>query len=168
MKLYIANCTQQVQSFMYRVPETPAPRMQPIGIGQQIQISGDLSQFDIDAIVEQHSRYGLVAVDAIDRTRPFIGVCYSVDKHVPVDKIKRALEHNESVLIERGRVMRQEAAVALNNSLEEQTDGLKNLELTVQEEYPDKHSGDGPVIAEGIRVQRPENTGPVKRGRGRK
>jgi len=134
MKMYIANCTPQVQDFHYRLPENAKLLKQTIPLGQQIQIPGDLTQFDIDAIIEQHSRYGMVRVGEIDRTKAFIGVCYDIDRKVDMDRVRNAIEHNYEVLEERGKIIRQEAAVAVNNSIEEQTGGgLNALEARIEE-----------------------------------
>ena len=152
MKLYIANCTQQAQDFVYRTPEMPSARTQRIEIGSQTQISGDLSTPQIDAIIEQHRKYGLVRVEEIDRTKPFIGIRASIDKPVPIDKIREAVHHNNEVLQERGRQIRQEAAVVVNNSWEEQTGNqLSKLEMSfVEEDKPGRPA----EISDGVRVTR--------------
>jgi hypothetical protein len=160
MKLYVANCTKQVQDFIYRLPETAASRQQKIDIGGQIRVSGDLTTQDIDAIIEQHSRYGMVNVDTIDRTKEFVGVCYSVDKPVDLKYVRRALEINQFVLEERGREIRTEAAVATANSVEEQNPGLHALEMSVQE--VETKSNPNPTISEGTRVSRFEDPGPTR------
>ena len=158
MKLYIANLTHQRQDFQYRLPEDGKIRKQTIEIGEQIQISGDLNTPEIDAIIEQHAIYGLINVTDIDRTKAFAGTCYSVGKPVNMERVRYAILHNQEVLEERGRDLRKEAAVAANNSIEEQTQGgLKALELSV-EELPTKDKPDGD-INEKIRVTRSEGPG---------
>lgn len=129
MKLFIANCTKQVQTFIYRKLETASPIPQQIEIGGQVVISGDLSPKDVDYIINQHRKYGLVSVSEIDRTKPFIGLCYSIDKPVAVDKLKIALLHNDDVLVKRGEELRKEAAVATSATLEQNVKPLKS-ELT--------------------------------------
>lgn len=167
MKLYVANCTNQVQDFIYRLPETASSRQQQIAIGGQVRISGDLGQKDIDAIVEQHSKYGLVDVGSIDRERQFMGMCYSVDKPVDLKYVERAFEFNLRRLEDMGRKFRQEAAVAVSNAVEEQGSGLTALEMSVIEEETKKNPN--PTISEGTRVTRHEPPGatpsPSRRGR---
>lgn len=137
MKMYVANCTQQEQSFVYRVPEYPAPRQQLIRIGTQVQISGDLTQTEIDAIISQHRKYGLVEASDIDRTKPFVGLCYSIDKPVRETAIRGAIAHNRDVLAKRGEETRKEAAIAVANAIEESNPGvLGALELSVEEATP--------------------------------
>ena len=118
-KLYIANCSQQIQDFQYRVSDNDKIYKIPIDIGTQIQLPGHLSTQDIDFIVRQHAVYGLVSVSEIDRSKHFFGVCYSIDKPVDISKLRYALEHNRDVLVERGKEIRKEAAVVVNNALEE-------------------------------------------------
>lgn len=167
MKLHIANLTQQNQDFVYRVPETTGLRKQMIGIGEQIVISGDLNRPQIDAIIEQHAKYGLVAVEEIDRSRPFVGLCYSIDKPVPAARMLGGIEHNTGVLTARGREIRKEMAVATNSMLENQ-DGpgaLQRLEMLVIEEEG-KAPSDNP-ISEGIIVDRQSGPGETKGARPR-
>jgi hypothetical protein len=167
MKMFIANCTKQAQDFFYRLPGTPSPRSQHIPIGGQIQISGTLSTPDIDAIIEQHGKYGLVSVDEVDRTKPFFGTCYSIDRPVSVDKLRRAVAHNSVVLTERGVEMRREAAIAVNQAVENASPTLEALEMSVVEEK----SGDGPEheqIAEGVRVESLGKDGKPKSSKNRR
>ena len=164
MKMWVANTTKQSHDFIYRLPETPAPRMQQIAIGSQIQISGrsggELDSSEIDSIIAQHRKYGLIAVDEVDRSKPFIGLVYSTDRPVPIEKLRRALIHNDEVLVERGVETRKEAAIAVNNAIDEQSQGLKAVELSVVEAT----SGNGPEhkpISEGVRVE-PDPTTPAE------
>lgn len=140
MKLFIANCTKQNIDFQYRLPESARIFQRLINIGQQERIHSDnLTVEEIDHIVKQHAPYGLVRVDEIDRTKSFIGMCYSIDKEVNMQRVMSALAHNDDVLEERGRITRQESAVALNNSLEQATQGqakLHHTEVAIQEETP--------------------------------
>ena len=67
MKMFIANGLHQNLDFQYRLPEVKGYRQQSIPIGSQVKISGDLSQKDIDLIVEHHSIYGMVAARDLDK-----------------------------------------------------------------------------------------------------
>lgn len=164
MLLYIANSTKQHQDFIYRLPGK-GPRMQPIPIGGQIQVTGDLTADEIDQVIAQHAKYGLIPVDEVDRNKTFNGMCYSVGKSITMDKIDRAIRHNTNVLIERGKVIRQHAAIAEHNTLEnrlvesERPEALRNLEMSVIEENHDPRS-ETPAISEGFRVNRDENIAP--------
>jgi len=163
-KLFIANCTQQIQDFMFSFPGSNKIMKQIIEIGSQIQIPGDLTPAQIQHIVEMHAPYGMVRVDEIDRTKAFIGVCYSIDKRVEVNKIRYALEHNFGVLNERGRATREETAVAVNNSLQNESRDFRAVELEIKE-LPNKDGKDIEVEEQKIRVDpTAKDTGPVKGG----
>lgn len=172
-KLFILNCTRQVQEFWYRLPENSKLLHQMIPIGGQIQIAGDLSTTDIDSIIEQHAKYGMVAYSEIDRTRPFIGYCYQIDKKFNniSDALQRGFGHNDQVLEERGRVLREEAAVAINQSIEDQRAAarLTELEVTIEDEDDDSSFHKGVRVTRGAEgEQRPRNRPPRRRaGKGR-
>jgi hypothetical protein len=155
-KMYIANCTNQVQDFQYRLPESNKIYKQPISIGDQIRLSGDLSTPDIEAIISQHQIYGLVPVSEIDRSKDFVGLCWQLDRPIDVEKVKRALAVNMRVLDARGKEIRKEAAVAVSNSVEAELsntpDRLKALEFSI-EEQPNKDGRDIQVN-EQLRVTR--------------
>jgi len=140
MKLYIANTTKQDHDFVYRVPEIDRMFHQPVPSGQQVLVYKEMSTSDVDAIIKQHAQYGLTRVDEIDRRKPFIGMCYSIDKQIPVSKIMYAAEHNDDVLAEQGLEGRKEAAAALSDKLNRESGGsLVDLEVQVIE---DKKKGD--------------------------
>jgi hypothetical protein len=173
MRLYVANCTQQIQQFMYRVPETDGAmaggmRVQPIEIGQQIAVTGDLNKIQVDSIINQHKKYGLIPVEEVDRNRAFAGLCYSIDKPVPVNKLLYVMQVNRTVLDLRGKKTRLEAAIAVNQQVENTMDDqLKKLEFEVKEEK----SGTGPEhepVNEALRVTRAEDPTPISQARTRR
>lgn len=137
MKLYVANCTKQHHLFTYRVPEGRRNVEQRIDVGQCAQVWQDANRADLEAIVAQHARYGLVEVREIDRTKGFIGMCYSYDAPINPDAVMRALEHNDAVLVQRGADLRKQAAVAIavgvEQSAQEAGASLSGTETTVQE-----------------------------------
>jgi hypothetical protein len=154
-KMYVLNCTRQMQEFWYRLPESTKLLHQLIPIGGQIQIAGELTTPDIDSIIEQHARYGMVAYSEINKNQPFIGYCYQIDKRFNniADALQRGFAHNDVVLEDRGQKLREEAAVAINQSIENQRAParLTELELTVEEE------GDDGTFHRGVRVTRSIN-----------
>jgi hypothetical protein len=157
-KMYILNCTRQVQEFWYRLPESSKLLHQLIPIGGQIQVAGELNTPEIDAIIEQHSRYGMVAFSEINKSQPFVGYCYQIDKRFGniVEALQRGLEHNDMVLEERGQQLREEAAVAINQSIEDQRAParLTALEMTVEEE------GDEGTFHKGVKVTKDRSVTP--------
>ena len=172
MKLFIANCTKQNYIHSYRVPEESGVRTIPIRIGAQVQIPGDFSQPQIDGLIRQHAKYGMIDVAEVDRTKPFVGLCYAVDKKIPVEKIVRAMTHNEAVLEERGRDLRRASAVASSNLIEEhlhraneqsQSDAqLSGFEMTIEEESQRGKRDEQGLLKEGISVSHAADPKPTE------
>lgn len=179
MKVYIGNATKQIMSFSYRPPGRGI-RTQQIPIGGQELLSGDLTVEEVDAALGQNAKYGLIDVKEIDRTKSFIGMCYSLDKPIALSYLHRALDQNHGVLVDRGKDIRTKAAIAVNQHLEDQLvendlGGLNNLEMSViEEDSPKRPTDAGPMISEGVRVNHdaPEHPTPAtrapSRARGRK
>ena len=176
MKLFIANASKQHHSFIWRLPGMPGVRNQTIPIGGQIQVSGVETKVEIDCILDQHRQYGLLSVQEIEREHTsFHGLCYSVDAPVSIPKLQLAMERNIQALTAQGKKNREEAAIFVNNEIENGLQesgteaGLKNLEMSVVEE--EKRGGDeAPRIAEGVRITRAPGTsnapnGGARRGR---
>lgn len=168
MQLFIANCTKQHYELHYRLPEVPGVRMQRVSAGQQIQIAGDLSTPQVDAIISHFTnQYGMADIASIDRAKPFVGLCCSIGKPIKVDVIGRALEHNDTVLTERGREIRQTVAVALNNSIAKQMqesqlpDRLGELEMEAIEVDKRGVAVEGGV-QEGVTVSQNAPTDSIK------
>jgi hypothetical protein len=162
MRMYIANGTHQNIDFQYRLPETKSYRQQNIPIGGQIRISGELSAKDIDAIVEHHVIYGMVHAKEISNFKGFlIPYVYSIDEPVTVEIMTELIVQNREFNRLLGIKQRQEAAVTVNQQIEDQfpenmKNNLKNLEMTV-EELPSKDRD--PTINEGVRVTRDKEKG---------
>ena len=181
MRIYIANPTQQIINLAYRTVETAGVRFQPIGIGLQVVLSGDINQVEADYVINQLSPYGLIKADEVKNKRGVISLIYSVDKPVNVGILEYAMRRNKLTLIERGQELRKNAAVAANNAIEAElasnqpTQGttLEKLEFTVEEEevkgaQPDEDVG---LINEALRVTRsdiPDAPQPVRAARKRK
>ena len=173
MQLYVGNATKQIFDFMYRVPETTGVRTQRIGIGTQIKVSGsngtELNQKQVDSIVAQHEKYGMVRVSEIDRTKSFTGLCWD-EKPISVSKLMTAIEHNTKVLIERGKKIREDTAVSgaavLENSLLEsgRPEALRETDVSFVEQNHDDTSPAAP-ISEGVIVKREDSAPPRQSGR---
>lgn len=159
MKVFVANTTRQIQDFNWRMVGSNALHRMQIDVGQQVQLPGTWQPEDIDYLQKQHRPYGLVEVGEIDRRKDFIGLCYSINRAIPVEKIRRALVTNQDVLEERGRTLRQHAAVAAaQQAMQAHPDArLTALEMTIQEERDD---GVTPAVNEGIRVPTAGQGGP--------
>lgn len=171
MKLYIANCTKQVQDFCYRVPEEPGLKRQTIPIGQQIPLSYDFTKMQIESVIAQHERYGMVHVSQIDLEKGFTGLCYDIDKRVSVESILAGLDHNQTVLIKRGQDIRRKNAISISHEINNQLAEsllpqgidaqLRELEVTIEEEERAgsiRHEDDN-LIEEGTIVTESEVDG---------
>jgi hypothetical protein len=170
-KLFIGNATKQLMKFSYRTPESGGVRVQDIPIGGQVQLTGDLTTSEIDCIIDQHRKYGLISISEIDRSKAFSGLCYSIDRPISFANLQRAIAKNMDVLKDRGREIRKEAALVVNNGLEAELEetglgGLAKLEMSVVEEDNPAHPSQGERFAEGLRVMQGEET-PPRRGPGR-
>ena len=164
MKLYIANCTKQAYHLASRIPELTGVKITEIPIGGQMQIAGDLNKPQIEAIIDQHRIYGLASVAEFDRLKEFVPLIYSEGKPVSADTIRRCMAMNNGVLVQRGRDMLQQAAVAANEVISEITPSLETLEMSVIEESRGGFT-DGDPMAEGVRVQRePGQPKPARKG----
>ena len=153
MTLYVANCTKQNVDFIYRAPESMRLKTQQIPMGgQQLILSPTATTEQLQAILVQHEMYGLVDVKDIDRTQAFIGLCYSFDKPVDVERIQRAHAHNEEMLVERGVQNRKEAAAALSDVILKEDLPVTHLEVETIEVQ--KRGENGPTMSEKIEVVR--------------
>lgn len=139
MKLYVANCTHQAQDFVYRIAEKKSPVMQRIEVGGQVCLPLDLTSSQVDGIVEQHRKYGMVEIsESIDKTKR-CNLVFSRDRPIRAQKIIDVINHNRGVMFLDGRELRKKAAIAVNNQIEEQVrrkelEGLRSLKLSVVEE----------------------------------
>ena len=95
-------------------------------------------------------------------------MCYSVDKPVSIEKIKKAIVMNSGVLNARGQEIRKAAAIAVNTNVEQQVAGLTELEMSVTEVEPDNHKVKGDPVDETIVVTRDPNPESAARNRGRR
>jgi hypothetical protein len=162
MKMFIANGTHQNIDFQYRLPQYKSYRTQLIPIGGQIKLSGELTTDDIDRIILHHAIYGMVAAKELSNYKGYhIPYVYSVDEPVSAELIAELIVQNREFNDHLGKVLRQDAAVAVNATIEsnlppQSTERLTNLEMTI-EELPSKDRD--PVINEGIRITRDREKG---------
>jgi hypothetical protein len=173
-ELYVANVSKQICNFAYRAPERSGVVIQVIPIGGQILVAPNgtntnLNTLEVEAILKQYEKYGLVPVDELG-TAPFNGLCYSLDKPISVDKLKKAMTKLEESLAILGRKMRSEAALAVNSQIETQIGApLRQLEMSFTEEEPRAgYSDDVEHLSEGVRVTRaadPDKFPSLARGR---
>lgn len=170
--LYVANASKQRHDFIYRIPEEVGVRRQAIDPGSQIVVyQPNAGAPTIKAIIDQHRNYGLTDVAEIDRRRPFVGLCYQLDKPIKVEKIMYADEHNSEVLTGLSQEARQAAAAALHGSIskevEKATGGVGRLEA-LEVELVEQNGSDEPGLNEVMSVSQDQQPRQAKRGRPRK
>jgi len=160
MKMYVGNATKQHFDFAYRMPgETKRIRQQRIEIGQQTQLSGELTQEEIDYIIQQHNPYGFAAASEIDHITEPMSLCYSVGKPISVVQLQKLMFQNENHLITLGRKLRLDAAVAGNEQLQQvvnesgRNETLRAMEASIMEDNHDDRDQQEPV-SEGYRIIR--------------
>jgi hypothetical protein len=152
--LYIANTSKQNHIFIYREFESQQLRERPIPIGSQICLVDDAPISEIEYIVKQHAHFGLTKASELIGRRGFVGMCYSIDAPVNVDRMFERLETNDSALNDRSEEQRNNTVAAIANGLQErmQEHGVKvpRTEVEVVEETKGT-----PKIAVGTEVVEP-------------
>lgn len=144
--LYVANCTKQSCDFVYRAPdEKKTLRRQMIRAGaQEVIYNKDATLQDIEGIVSQHTRYGMVRVSEIDRHTPFLGLCYDIDRPIKAETYMRAQDHNADVLQRQSRDARVLTATALHDAISRAGGteiGIKGLQVGTTEETASTDTG---------------------------
>lgn len=160
--MYIANVTQQDMDFQYRIPSNPrsTPLQQKIPAMGQIKIAdppgGELTKPDIDAIVDAHQPYGMRRVNELKHGIGFHGLVYDIDRPLNVESIRRGHVVFKELLEDKGKALREEAAIAINNRIEDQATPrgatLEGLEVSIEEQKG--MNGEDPKMASSIRVDR--------------
>ena len=161
-KLYIANCTIHNQDFLFKMPEQKSInnyRAQiPIG-GQVLIMNRDIQRDEAEFIVEQYRKYGIVAVDEIDRTKGFFGLCYQLDRPIDVERIMLAIAHNQEAMEIKGHENRKQGAAALSANIDNNLMGsdskLQGLEVDIIEQPKAGQHGQGEQMKETIQVAKP-------------
>jgi hypothetical protein len=168
-ELYIGNMSKQIQQFCYRSTARPGVIVQTIPIGGQIRISPNgrdinLSPEEIDHILGQHRGYGIIDIKDIDQLdSPFNSVCFSIGAPITPENLHRAMVRKEELVNKFGSKVREEAAVAVNQQIEEHSGPLKALEMSFTEEEPRGGYADNlDHLAEGVRVTRDANVAPLR------
>ena len=167
MQFFVGNATKQILQFAYRLPERRAPITRIVHVGRQEKLSGnggyDLSRPDVDAILEQWGKYGLIPTSELESNRrEFQGYLYSIDKPIPAAIMFKATKYREEVLLAKGKAQRQEAALEMINAIERNAKDRLGREVpadqyevsVVEEEPRGGYSSDSLHVAEGWRATR--------------
>lgn len=151
--LYIANTTKQHHDFAYRLPEALDLRYETIRAGSQARLPIELSHDVITGIVKQHERYGLKNVADLQGNRDFVGLVYSIDKPVKLDRILETFEQNDTVLNKKGEERRETTAAAISQEMSDViSEGGGNVSRTEVEVIEDTKGKPG--VATGYETTR--------------
>lgn len=175
MKLYIANCTRQIQYVYYRLDFTsdgqaanlrrfqPARKSPEIRPGRQIVLFDAQVMQQIDDIVTQLERHGIVAEKEAKavRGRGVVPYVYNIDRPVSASAIRDVYNHNIGVLREQGRTRRETSAVVASQML--QTDSPVEVEFEQLEAT--EGATDETRLEEGFRVMKGVSDVPPSGGR---
>jgi hypothetical protein len=107
-KLYIANTSKQHQEFMYRLPEA-TPKKAIIPIGGQVCI-GNFGPNELATIIAHNAQYGLLSAKEFSRRRGHVGLVYSIDEPIKLDRIFESFEANGKALDEAAEERRERVA----------------------------------------------------------
>jgi hypothetical protein len=169
MKLYIGNGTHQNLDFQYRLPEYRSYRTQPIAVGGQTRISGDLTPAQIDIIIQFHTKYGMIKFSEISNFRGFfIPYIYRIDEAISKETLEELIVQNRVFNANESRRLRAEAALAVSAQIEDNLNGEKisNFQMEI-EEKPSKER-DATMEPETFQVTRDRKRGaPQEPGSGR-
>lgn len=169
MDLWIGNATRQIYQFNYKMPEIKLYRFITLQPGRQGKIA-NLTSTELDYIVWQHTMYGIVRHDEIDHWASFHGVCYAVDKMIPINQLTVLMESNLGFKVEEGRQTRINCAVAqsqlFDRVMEEngRPERVYALDLSAQQERQDPNN-DVPQFSKGVSVSEDPNRQPPDAGR---
>jgi hypothetical protein len=171
MDLYVANATQQVYTFWYRVPEGRAPLHASIPNGGQVKLPsppGGFNRQQADVVIAQLAKAGGASVDEVRAGRKRYWLMWS-EKPIPLTPIYTVIEQNQNLLKIEGEKLRKEAAIAIDSQVQSLGDTHRfqppdALEMSmVEQESKDNPS---PSFGEGLRVSRTEQPGePPRSGR---
>lgn len=150
--LYIGNTTKQHHEFLYRLPGEAGVKTQRIESGGQARIYNPAPMDVLAYIIKQHEHYGLVQENEVPTTKEFIGLCFSIDRPVDLDRLLHAFDHNNTVMDETAIDRREGVAAAIAAELESAT-GLPMRNVTVQLKE-DVKQGATPRLDTGMEVTR--------------
>lgn len=149
-KVYVANVTAQNHTINFRLPESRKPMAITIPMGQQ-KFIGDLSAPEIDAMVEQVGRYGLVEVGQ-ENKREKVTFIFNVGSTIPAASIQKIYDRNRGILTDEGKKRRIENAVAANAAMNTEETPLTNFTADVEEIDSGDFGNDSDGVAEGVKI----------------
>lgn len=122
MKLWIANCTKQNKEVPYRLPEVRRIFELKISAGQQACLPHeDLSKTQIDYFINQLKHYGLRDANTVKNVREHVGLIYSIDKPVDMNRVAKVRERNDEIMTDVVDESLKQSLLAADHSVRSQT-----------------------------------------------
>lgn len=155
--LFIGNTTKQHNDFVFKMPETGKTISRKIVAGTQEVILRDATDGQVNAVIDQHKKYGLISETEAKKAKNFIGLLYSTDKPIKLGSLQLAFHHNQEILEAQAEKNLEHIGQAAKNTLDQvsrdgEGSGLPRLELEVVEEAKD---GKTAKVAKGVEMTKP-------------
>ena len=141
MRLNIGNATKQNHDFLFRMPGLAKVNVLPIPKGSQVHIEGNRE--DLDFIIAQHVRYGLIDVKEFGKQKNFAGLVFSFNGTINMDKLAEAREIHNDFIDENAQNIREATTAASAAIIEGEAEhtGAKVGSTTFElEELPDSRN----------------------------
>jgi hypothetical protein len=157
MKLYLANCTDQVQIVNVRPPENKKKVFtQTIDIARQVIFAAqEIDAAAITFVTEFLAIYGARSCADFEHAREegmTIPLMWNTDQPVPHEMHMRVIKWNRGVLFGRGKKLREEAAIATSVGMRNMApNAADTLWMSVQEDKPGTMP-DSDTLNEGVRM----------------
>jgi hypothetical protein len=141
-RLYICNTSKQHVDFTYKIPGESTFRLETIKAGSQTMLPFDMDELLVAEILKQHAPYhppsGLRDANSLSNVKEYVGLCYSIDKPVPLDNLLYLFETNGPKLNERAKDLREKTAVAtasvIKDKMSEMGIDVTGAEVTMEED----------------------------------
>jgi hypothetical protein len=95
-----------------------APCQQDVPARKQVQFGGDMTLDQLETVVGQLTRYGMIGCVDVPRLRAIAPLVFNVDKPVPREIMERVRDISSAIKIEQGRLRRQKAAISVNEMVQ--------------------------------------------------
>lgn len=176
--LYIANCTPMRQLVMYKLMHdakgiyqpslaSRSPFQEVIEPGRQVALAGKLHMEQMNEIIDQLSAFGMIAAsDVPNNLYDVAPLVFSIDAPVPRHVFEDVVAHNKGIKLESGAKRREQAAIAANQALVNNT-GEESPVFEVAYEQETLSDLDESRIEEGFKVVN-EKKGPPPPSRPRR
>jgi len=131
MRMYVAYAGIQRHEFQYRL-KNGQMRQRSIELMSQTVLPDDLTQEDVNYIIDQKEMYGFISMDELKSKKlekPRTCLIYSIDRPVSALAIQTLYQMNQSLLVDEGVRNRQLMAIAANKAADTLMEAQKAAEL---------------------------------------